>query len=231
MTRLLNIMVVEDYDELRKAMVDRLTREGHHVIGVPMAEDVDDAPNRFVPDLYIIDLNLPGEDGISLAKRIRHSYPTVTVILATARVEEKDRIVGYESGANLYMPKPFSMAELCAVIAGISQRKGLGAEDATSHAWLDTLSMQFIGPAGAVKLTQEEVSLMGAFARTSDQSLERWQILQYLASGSELSPENFKVRISRLRKKLLDSGIEEPAIKAIRDLGYKLCFRIVVRTE
>ena len=74
MTRRLSIMLVEDYDELRNAIVEKLRQDGHQVIGVPMAEDVDDTPNRSVPDLYIIDLNLPGEDGLSLARRIRRHH-------------------------------------------------------------------------------------------------------------------------------------------------------------
>jgi DNA-binding response OmpR family regulator len=76
----LKIMVIEDYDALREAMCDVLSRDGHEVVGVSMAEKVDDEPTGFVSDLYIIDLNLPGEDGISLAQRIRRSQPDVCIV-------------------------------------------------------------------------------------------------------------------------------------------------------
>jgi DNA-binding response OmpR family regulator len=79
--RPLKIVVIEDYDALREAMCDILSGDGHDVVGVSMAEEVDDEPTGFVSDLYIIDLNLPGEDGISLAQRVRRSQPEVGIVI------------------------------------------------------------------------------------------------------------------------------------------------------
>lgn len=224
-------MLVEDYDELRDAIVEKLELDGHQVIGVPMAEDVDDTPNRSVPDLYIIDLNLPGEDGLSLARRIRRHHPDVAIVMATARSSVADRIVGYEAGAHVYIPKPFSLEELRAVIASIGERLHRGPRGADVNACLNLLGMQFIGPQATVTMNAEEVQLLNAFARTHDQVLERWQVAQHLKVLMDTQTDQIKVKVSRLRKKLLQAGIEEPAIKAIRDLGYKLCFRFLVSSN
>ena len=118
MPRSLKIVVIEDYDDYREAICEALRRDGHEVVGVAMAEDVDDEPFGHVSDLYIVDLNLPGEDGISLARRIRHSQPDVGIVIVSARNSVEDRIGGYRSGANIYLTKPFSLDELRAVVAG-----------------------------------------------------------------------------------------------------------------
>ena len=76
--------MVEDNDSLREATVDFLSRQGHQVSGLVCAEDVDDTPTRDVPDLYVIDVNLPGESGFSLAERIRSSQPRAGIVLMTA---------------------------------------------------------------------------------------------------------------------------------------------------
>lgn len=231
MRRRLNIMLVEDYDELRDAIVEKLGQDGHQVIGVPMAEDVDDTPNRSVPDLYIIDLNLPGEDGLSLARRIRRHHPDVAIVMATARASVADRIVGYEAGAHVYIPKPFSLDELRAVISSIGERLHQGPRGADTSACLDLLGMQFIGPKATVTMNAEEIQLLSAFARTHEQVLERWQVAQHLTVLMGAQTDQIKVKISRLRKKLLQAGIEEPAVKAIREFGYKLCFRFRVSSN
>ena len=84
-TRPLRIVVVEDYDVLREAIVDLLRQDGHQVTGLAMAEDIDDEVSNSAPDLYVIDLNLPGEDGISLAQRIHRSQPEAMIVIASAR--------------------------------------------------------------------------------------------------------------------------------------------------
>ena len=102
----LNIVLVEDHDLLRTVTQSVLTQAGHNVLALSCAEEVDEALSGMSPDLYILDLNLPGEDGISLARRIRHSHPRVGIIMTTVRSEIADRLDGYESGADIYLPKP-----------------------------------------------------------------------------------------------------------------------------
>jgi DNA-binding response OmpR family regulator len=118
----LNIVLVEDHDLLRTVTQSVLTDSGHKVLALSCSEEVDDAISSMSPDLYILDLNLPGEDGLSLAKRIRQSHPRVGIIMTTARTDVADRLDGYESGADIYLPKPTDPSELLAAAVALARR-------------------------------------------------------------------------------------------------------------
>lgn len=231
MTRPLRIMVVEDNDAVRQAICDVLAREGHDVVSVVMAEDVDDEPTGFLVDLYIIDVNLPGESGISLAARLRQSHPDVGIVIVSARTSVEDRVGGYQSGANIYLTKPVSLEELRAVVAGFGERAGIQEKGGETSLTISSLRLLAIGPSGESRLTQTDVVLLSAFARAPQQTLEHWQVAQHLAHGGQISKENLEVKLGRLRKKLLRCGLKPPAIQSIRGIGYKLCDRARVVSE
>lgn len=231
MMRPLKIIVVEDYDAYRVAICNALKEDGHDVVGVANAEDVDDEPTGYVSDLYIVDLNLPGEDGIDLARRIRNSQPDVGIVIVSARAALSDRIEGYQSGANIYLTKPFSLDELRAVVSGFSSRLTVG-EIARPHSLtLIPMRMLLQGPSGDVRLSQSEIVLLAAFSRAAQHTLERWQVASHLGGGEPISRENLEVKLSRLRQKLITCGVEAPAIQSLRGVGYKLCSPIQVVTD
>lgn len=227
--RPLSIVVVEDYDILRDAIVDLLRQDGHQVTGLAMAEDIDDEISGGAPDLYVIDLNLPGEDGISLAQRIRRGHPDAMLVIASARTELNDRLASYEAGANVYLTKPIALEELRAIIDNFCRRQ-IKQQASPSCGILDPQHMQLTGPTASCQLSQAEVSLLTAFARSAQNTLENWQVAQQLFGEREVSKEYLEVKLSRLRKKMTDCGIGSPTIQAIRGHGYKLCLSIVVLT-
>ena len=96
MSTQLNIAIVEDHDALREVMLDHIQQFGHHVFGADCAEALDDLMIKNMFDLIILDLNLPGEDGLSIAQRMRAAYPEIFIIMMTARDGENDRISGYQ---------------------------------------------------------------------------------------------------------------------------------------
>ena len=148
----LKILVVEDNDALREAMLEFLQQQGHYVRGVPMAEDIDDVTGGFIPDVYVIDLNLPDEDGLSLTRRLRAAQPNVCIVITTARVQIGDKVLGYESGADLYLTKPVDSRELMAGVSALGKRlRTLGKNH--SAFLLDLERMQLSGPSGKVELT------------------------------------------------------------------------------
>lgn len=122
MTTSLSIIVVEDNDSLRKATVAMLAREGHQASGLVSAEEVDGAIHDIKPDIFVIDLNLPGEDGISLAKRLKTAMPLVGIIMVTARNRLDERLEGYENGADIYLTKPVAPSELLATVSSLGRR-------------------------------------------------------------------------------------------------------------
>jgi len=118
----LEIVLVEDHDHLRRVTAEVLRERGHQVVALASAEEVDDSITLFKPDLYILDLNLPGEDGLSLSRRIRATQPRVGIIMTTVRREIQHRLGGYESGADLYLPKPIDVDELSMAVGSLGRR-------------------------------------------------------------------------------------------------------------
>ena len=227
----LNIMVVEDHEALREVTVEALSQRGHNVRGVDCAEALPDEPGLFPIDLLVIDLNLPGEDGISLAARIRTAQPDIGIIMVTARNQVRDRAAGYDNGADIYLTKPTSTEELIAAVRALGRR--VQPEQANACAYsLGMTSMTLSGPQGKASLSTHEVALLAAFVRAQDQQLETWQLIALTDKEvTEGSKKALEVQIVRLRKKLQQTGATEPTIKSIRGQGYKLCLKLFLSTD
>lgn len=225
------IFIVEDNDSLRTALCNVLERDGHLCMGLSCAEDVDDSVLQQSPNLFLIDLNLPGEDGLSLTRRLRRCQPDVGILVLTARTEIADRMRGYEEGADLYLPKPIHPSELSAIVASMAKRlKGQSTEDAASALQVHCARMVLAGPREpAASLTHSELKLLEALARAPDQTLQSWQVATHLGQSESLpSKASVEVRLSRIRKKLIDVGAPTHALKAIKGYGYKLTIPITL---
>lgn len=227
------ILLVEDNDPLRKATLAVLHREGFEARGVASAEDVDDLPGGFVPQVYLLDLNLPGEDGLSLAMRIRKAQPQAAIVMMTTRSEVQDRIAGYESGADIYLPKPVDPTEMLACVRALCARlQSTVVKPQSGVLQLHTQILQLSGPLETVNLSLTEVRLLSHLARAADQTLEHWQIMEVCMQQSEdataVTKASMEQRITRLRKKLEQASGEASGIKAIRSTGYKLTLALRV---
>jgi DNA-binding response OmpR family regulator len=227
----LNIVVVEDHAALREVIVGVLVAEGHRVIGVADAESVDDKASLMLWDLLIVDLNLPGEDGLALARRISASQPGLGIIMMTARTEMQDRIKGYDSGADIYLPKPVDRVELLAAVNAIARRRLSIQKDSTDPSErivINTALMSMTNAREEVELTASEVALLCALARAPGQEMEAWQLLEVIG-GPDLQRRNvLEVKLARIRKKLVRMGLPSSAIRPVRGSGYKLCFNLVI---
>jgi DNA-binding response OmpR family regulator len=180
--------------------------------------------------VYVIDLNLPDEDGLSLTRRLRASHPNVGIVITTARAQIGDKVVGYESGADLYLTKPVHPQELMAGVAAVGKR--LRTLSRPHHTMTLNLSrMQLSGPDGNADLTSSDALILSALARAPGQTLERWQVAEIVASGKEDLPSaaTIEMRITRLRKKLSSVGAPSPCIKALHKVGYTLCVSVVIQ--
>jgi two-component system OmpR family response regulator len=182
-------------------------------------------------DLVILDLMLPGEDGLTLARALR-SQSGIGIIILTGRGETVDRIIGLEMGADDYLPKPFHLRELLARVKSVLRRvqsrtSEAGAQPARSRArfagWsLDLSSRELTSPAGeAVRLTTGEFDLLAAFVGNANQVLSRDRLLD-LARNREAGPfdRTIDVQVGRLRRKLEDDPQNPTLIKTVRGSGY-----------
>jgi len=229
----LNIIVVEDHDDLRDSLVELLQDKGHHTIGLSCAEDMDDKVGKVSIDLLIVDLNLPGEDGYSLTRRFRAAQPKAGIIMVTARHKLADKVQGYESGADIYLPKPVDPEELLAAVNAVARKlpsqQGQTANEAHAALTLHALAMKLEGPLGVEKLNDNEVVIVSALARAPGQRLEAWQLLQTLGqSMDDSSKSSLEVRIVRLRKKMVQVGAEKGCISNVRNVGYQLCTPVAI---
>ena len=229
----LNIIVVEDHDDLRESLVELLQDKGHHTIGLSCAEDVDDKVGKVSIDLLIVDLNLPGEDGYSLTRRFRAAQPKAGIVMLTARHKLADKVLGYESGADIYLPKPVDPEELLAAVNAVARKlpsqQAHSTDPAAATLTLHALGMKLEGPQGVEKLNDNEVVILSALARAAGQRLEAWQLLQTLGqSMDDNSKSSLEVRIVRLRKKMVQVGADKGCISNVRNVGYQLCTPLAI---
>jgi len=225
MTISLSIIVVEDHEGLREMTVEALCEQGHRAIGVESAEALPDWL-AMPPDVMVIDINLPGEDGLSLARRVRAIQPAMGIIMLTARSQTVDKTQGYHCGADLYLTKPTSVEELGAALQAVARRlRPANTPTPEAHAafTLDWHRLTLTGPSGAVSLNAFEATVLSALAGALWQRLENWQLVKLLSkTEASYTKARLEVLIFRLRKKLLQAGADEHAIKVIRQVGYQL---------
>ncbi len=223
----LNVVVVEDHDVLREVTMDALRVQGYHVYGVDCAEALADLAVQ--PDLFIIDLNLPGEDGISLSSRLRAAQPQVGIIMTTARNSIAARVEGYASGADIYLTKPCSLEELLAAVRSLARR--LFERNESAKSWLlRSDNQQLSGPGGIVALTASEFALLAGLSRAPGRQLETWQMIELLGKRlEEYSKANLEVQLVRLRKKLVQAGGDSSVLKAVRGQGYQLAVAMSIQ--
>jgi DNA-binding response OmpR family regulator len=229
MTIAIHIAIVEDHDDLRDLFVDFLENVGHIVAGFSCADDLDDYLAAHSVDLIVLDLNLPGEDGFSIAKRLRESHPDLYIIIISARTALDDRIRGYASGADQYFIKPVVPEELIATVGSVARRLQL-AQDRQVNLVLDNLRLELAGPIKKISITQPESILIKALAEATGHKVETWRLCELLGLKDDDNNKSvLEVRISRLKKKLHESGAVAPAIKSVRNVGYQLCVGVVVQ--
>lgn len=224
----LNIVVVEDHEALRFITVEALTSRGHRVTGVESAECLQERLGNEVIDLIVVDVNLPGEDGISLARRLKQSHPDLGVIVVSVRDRLDQKLGAYESGADVYLTKPVSVEELCAAVSALGKRLAGSTDRARRAFGLDLERMRLRGPAGETPLTSQEATLLSALTRAPGHRLETWQLLDQLGWLDTPGKAALEVPISRLRRKLIGVGAAGNPLVAIRKYGYQLGCPVVI---
>ena len=232
MEQMPHIMVVDDDREIRDLLGRFLEKHRLRVTTVRDAREARRAWTNGHYQLIVLDLMLPGESGLDLARWLR-SVSDVPIVMLTAMGEETDRIIGLELGADDYVPKPFNPRELLARIRAVLRRAGdapASRHEAGSRAlrfagWtLEPARRRLLNPEGAeVALTGGEYDLLLALAERPNRVLTRDMLLDLLR-GRQAGPFDraIDVAISRLRRKLEDDGRNAQLIKTVRGGGYVL---------
>jgi len=227
------LLVVDDDDELRALLQTYLGEQGFAVTSVADGAAMRAAMTAESFDLVILDVMMPGEDGLALCRDLR-AKSRIPILMLTARGDELDRIIGLEMGADDYLPKPFHPRELLARIRSILRRvqdaAGEGpARELRFNGWtLDLGARHLVGADGvAVPLSSGEFRLLQALAENANRVMSRDRLMDVL-SGREAGPfdRSVDVMISRLRRRLGDDGREPEIIKTVRNEGYLLAVKV-----
>lgn len=224
----LKILIVEDNDDIRQGWLAFFQAKGHQVRGVALISELLDQPGKFVPDIYVIDLNLPDGDGLDLVRKLRQVQVGAGIVITTARSQIGDKLEGYECGADSYFTKPVNPAELLASIVALGNRLKPSASDPKAlHLLVAQHALE--GPQGLIDLSPNESMLLAGLARAAGQPLARWQLAELLGTAANLpAAGTLEMRIARLRKKLIAAGAEPPGIRAVYGRGYVLSGTVVL---
>ncbi len=226
-----HILVVDDDPDIRDLVRDYLVEHELKVSTAESGSEMDRVLGTEIVDLVILDLKLPDEDGMAIARRLREKLD-IPIIILTGRKDEVDRVMGLELGADDYVTKPFSQRELLARIKAVLRRtevKRAARRVETARAYrfsgweLNTGLRRLKSPDGRqVELTNSEYALLVAFLRAPQRVLSRDQLLESSRLHDDIYDRSIDVQILRLRRKIEVKANEPALIRTERGAGYFL---------
>jgi len=238
------MLVVDDEPELRSLLSEYFGRQGFQVQAVADAAAARAAVQAQAPRLAILDVHMPGEDGLSLARWLREHHPQMGIVMLTTAAETVDRVVGLEMGADDYVPKPFELRELLARVKSLQRRLATTTSSAAvaqtnasanggasgggtrriamGMCTLDLDERRLIGADGGdIPITASEFDLLALFARHPNRPLNRDQIMEQAHNrGWDVFDRSIDLRIMRLRRKIEKNPDKPELIKTVRNVGY-----------
>jgi two-component system phosphate regulon response regulator OmpR len=235
-----SLLVVDDEPELRGLLAEYF---GRHGFAVRLAEDAAQARELIAaarPNLALLDINMPGENGLSLARWLRESHPHVAIVMLTTAGESVDRIVGLELGADDYVAKPYELRELLARVRAVLRRSQItAAASASVPATLASAADQarrvpfgdrqldldqrklFATDGSEIEITAAEFDLLALFARHPNRPLNRDQIMEQAHNrGWDVFDRSIDLRVMRLRRKIERNPDKPEVLKTVRNVGY-----------
>jgi two-component system, OmpR family, response regulator len=222
------VLVVDDDASIRALVKDFLSENDFHVVEAVSAADMDRAITHENPDIILLDLGLPDQDGLSVAKRLRETSD-IPFIMVTGRKDDVDRIIGLEVGADDYVTKPFNPRELMARVKAVLRR-----HDGTKprrpdtprafrfghwELYTGTRRLKREGQA-AIEMTNSEYALLVAFLRSPRQILSRDKLLEMSRMHDDIYDRSIDVQILRVRRKIEEDASSPTFIRTERGQGY-----------
>jgi two-component system phosphate regulon response regulator OmpR len=224
-----HIVVVEDEPTQRQMLVEYLGRQNFRVSGVEGGTALRRLVDRELPALVLLDIGLPGEDGFALARWLRERSGRIGIIMVTAATDTVDRVVGLETGADDYIPKPVELRELLARVKSVLRRVTgaaivtVGNRVRMGRLVLDLERRVLVDPADGSEhpLTASEFDLLKLFAENPNRPLQRDWLLEAAAHREmEAFDRAIDLRITRLRRKIELDPAHPDAIRTVRGVGY-----------
>jgi two-component system, OmpR family, response regulator BaeR len=223
MIRSNKVLIVEDEPKLAALLADYLSAEGYATHTIADGREVILSVERDPPDLILLDLNLPGRDGLSICRELR-AHSSIPIIILTARVEEVDRLLGLDIGADDYICKPFSPREVAARVRAILRRvRSSGSPALVPGLVIDNSAHRATLGGTPVDLTPVEFRLLRTLAESPGRVFSRQQLVDQLYTDHRVvDARTVDSHIKNLRRKLVRVGAEQNLIQSIYGVGYKV---------
>jgi DNA-binding response OmpR family regulator len=227
MTAKTDILVIEDDPALLRGLMDVLVFNGYGVRGVADGRDGLQAALERPADLVLLDLMLPGLDGLAVCRALRARRPNQPVIMITARGSEDDIVAGFKAGADDYIPKPFSLRELMVRVEAVLRRAGknpAGGSVQLGGVRFDAQQLTAEARGRTVEITRREMDLVAYFYRHAGRIVTRGELLTEVWHYADAAIETRTVDIHmlKLRRKIAELTGEERLIATVRGEGYRL---------
>jgi DNA-binding response OmpR family regulator len=230
---MIKVALVEDDRDLLEDVSFSLRDEGFSVTACSEAAILDRHLSEESFDIAVLDVGLPGEDGFSVARRLRRDYPQLGIIMLTARTSARSRVHGMEQGADVYLGKPVDLRELALVIRALARR--IAAVEAPGEDALTLLIDENILclPEGKrVELTPSEMLVLSRLARATGSQATRRQLVEAFGENFLAYDERrLEAIVSRLRRKLEAAGLPADTLRAVRGMGYALRLSVLEKAK
>ncbi|WP_075880749.1 response regulator [Vreelandella massiliensis] len=220
-----SLLIVEDEPKIARLMADYLQTHGFAVTTLENGEAAMPWLEQHAPALILLDLMLPGVDGLTLCREIRQRYPHIAIIMVTAKVEEVDRLLGLELGADDYICKPFSPREVVARVKAVLRRIQAADADAPTNPAPVTLNddgWQALVNGQDIGLTAVEFQLLRVMMHAPGRIFSREQLMDHMYRDNRIvSERTVDSHVKKLRKKIADALPERDIIRSVYGVGYK----------
>lgn len=223
-----SLLIVEDEPKIARLMSDYLQTHGFDVNMLDDGNAVMPWLEEQQPALMLLDLMLPGQDGLTLCRSIRERYPRIAIIMVTAKVEEVDRLLGLELGADDYICKPFSPREVVARVKAVLRRSqaaestGASIDNPDAPVRLDEDGWQAMADGHDLGLTAVEFQLLRVMMRAPGRIFSREQLMDHMYRDNRIvSERTVDSHVKKLRKKINEMLPEREIIRSVYGVGYK----------
>lgn len=221
------VLLVEDEESIRKFVKINLEREGYTIFEAGSGEEGIEIARRELPDIVVLDIMLPGIDGFEVCKTLRGEFPSLGIIMLTAKAEDYDKIMGLQYGTDDYLTKPFNPTELTLRIKSIERRLEIGEENKSNLITdppfkIDSYSRKFYKDDVELELTPTEYQIIKIFMTNPGKAMTRNEILKLVWGDDFLGDSKIvDVNIRRLRSKIETNPAKPDYIETVWGTGYR----------
>ncbi|MCS2609775.1 response regulator [Halomonas dongshanensis] len=221
-----SLLIVEDEPKIARLMADYLQSHGYDVTTLGHGNQVLPWLETHTPALALLDIMLPGTDGLTLCREIRARWPSIAIIMVTAKVEEVDRLLGLELGADDYICKPFSPREVVARVKAVMRRSQAAVNDSPptppAPLTLNEAGWQAVAQGQDLGLTAVEFQLLKVMMQAPGRIFSREQLMDHMYRDNRIvSERTVDSHIKKLRKKITEALPEQEIIRSVYGVGYK----------